>query len=158
MLFLLKFKSCSAQKTRASFCTPHSVVLLASLMPLQVDLTPCSLSQHIAPSAAHWSSSSEQDKLGCWCLPSRTEGPRSSDNMEADRNSCPRSLQCFGRDGPVGEFLKGTLSWEDDQKCVFSNSPVTSTQVFVSNLGFYISVLGCSNRITKGHVFKSFQD
>lgn len=52
MLFLLNFKSCSVHKTRASFYTPHSMVLLASLMPLQVDLTPYLLSQHIAPSAA----------------------------------------------------------------------------------------------------------
>lgn len=55
-------------------------------------------------------------------------------------------------------------SWEDDQKWVSqlgpspSNSSVTPTQVFVSNLGFYIRVLRCCNKITKAHVFKSFWD
>lgn len=156
MLFLLNFESCSVHNTRVSFYTPHSVVLLASLMPLQVDLTPCSLSKHIASSTAHWSSSSEQGKPGCWCLPGRMEGRRSSDSVEADRNSCPILRQCFGRGGPVGEFLQGTLSL-NSLVPVFSNSSVIPTRVFVPNLGFYISVLWCCNKITKAHVFKSFQ-
>lgn len=127
MLFLLNFESCSVHKTRASFYTPHSVVLLAKLMPLQVDLTPHSLSQHIAPSAAHWSSSSEQGKPGCWCLPGRMEGwsssgregPRGSDSEGGAQGQwqwgAQKQWQCGSRQKRFARFTavlwEGSASW-----------------------------------------------